>query len=210
MPRLQHGWDMDALQDHRRRLHAALTPAQAAFSPHHAVLAMRELLPADGLLTVDVGAHTHLIAQLWEADGPGKVMVSNGWSSMGFAIPAAVAAKLVQPTRPVVACMGDGGFLMMVGEIATAVRLRLPVVFVLLRDRVLSLIRVKQTRKHYHHDGVDLLGADYRPADTLFGARVEVARTEEEFRDAFKRGLEGGEPCVLEAVVDPAEYDVVL
>jgi acetolactate synthase I/II/III large subunit len=210
LPPLQHGWNIDALESHRRKLYTALTPAQAAFSPHHAVLAMRELLPPDGLLTVDVGAHTHLIAQLWDTDGPGKLMVSNGWSSMGFAIPAAIAAKLVQPTRPVVACMGDGGFLMMVGEIATAVRLRLPVVFVLLRDRFLSLIRAKQTRKHYHHDGVELLGANYRSADTFFGAKVEVARTEEEFRGAFKRGLEGGEPCVIEAVVDPAEYDVVL
>jgi acetolactate synthase-1/2/3 large subunit len=147
MPKLEHSWDLDALRVHRQKLYRALTPVQANFSPHHALLAMRELLPEDGVLVADVGAHTHIIGQLWDARGPGNFLVSNGWSSMGFGIPAAIAAKLIQPERPVVACVGDGGFLMMVGEINTAVRLQLPVVFVVLRDRFLSLIKVKQSRK---------------------------------------------------------------
>jgi len=67
--------------------------------------------------------------------GAGNFLVSNGWSSMGFAIPAAIAAKLVQPQRPVAVVVGDGGFLMKVGEINTAVRLKLPVIFVVFRDR---------------------------------------------------------------------------
>ncbi len=118
----------------------------------------------------------------------GNYLVSNGWSSMGFAIPAAIAAKLVQPDRPVVACMGDGGFLMMVGEIATAVRLKLPVVFVVLRDDYLSLIRVKQNRRKFPHHGVQLFDANYRSSDNLFGARVVAVRDEEAFRAAFGRG----------------------
>ncbi|MBE3072672.1 MAG: thiamine pyrophosphate-binding protein, partial [Acidobacteria bacterium] len=210
LPPIDHGWDLEALKGHRARLRAALTPAQAAFSPHHALLAMREILPADGLLTVDVGAHTHVIAQLWDTRGPGNVLVSNGWSSMGFAIPAAIAAKLVQPHRPVVACMGDGGFLMMVGEIATAVRLRLPVVFVVLRDSCLSLIKVKQTRRQFHHDGVVLFDERYGSSQTLFGAPVVVAREEEQFRAAFAQALTAEGPVVIEAVVDPSEYEITL
>lgn len=210
MEKLQHRWDLEALRSHRQKLYRALTPPQANFSPHHALLAMREILPADGILVADVGAHTHMIGQLWDTRGPGNFLVSNGWSSMGFGIPAAIAAKLVLPQRPVAACVGDGGFLMMVGEINTAVRLRLPVVFVVLRDCFLSLIKVKQSRKEYHRYGVELLGPGYTSSDNFFGAKVSVARTEEEFRYAFKRGLEANEPLVIEAVVDPAEYDAII
>jgi acetolactate synthase-1/2/3 large subunit len=99
--RIEHEWDLDALKAHRRKLRQALTPPQANFSPHHALLAMRELMPADSFLVADVGAHTHIIGQLWDPKGPGNFLVSNGWSSMGFGIPAAIAAKLLQPTRPV-------------------------------------------------------------------------------------------------------------
>jgi len=208
--KLQHQWDLEALRAHRRKLYQALTPPQANFSPHHALLAMREILPPEGILVADVGAHTHIIGQLWDTRGPGNFLVSNGWSSMGFGIPAAIAAKLILPERPVVACVGDGGFLMMVGEINTAVRLRLPVVFVVFRDNFLSLIKVKQTRKEFHRYGVEIFGPAYSASDNFFGAKVLVARGEEEFREALKRSLRGSEPVVIEAVVDPSEYDVIV
>ena len=210
IPGLHHRWDIEALTGHRRRLYRALTPPKKRFSPHHAVLAMRQILPRDGLLAVDVGAHTHLVGQLWQTGVPGSFLVSNGWSSMGFAIPAAIAAKLVQPGRPVVACVGDGGFLMSVGEINTAVRLRLPIVIVLLRDNTLSLIKAKQARHRFHFDGVEVFGPGYRSSDNFFGARVIVARQEEEFREALKQALRGSEPVVIEAVIDPAEYEEIL
>jgi acetolactate synthase-1/2/3 large subunit len=126
---------------------------------------------------------------------------------MGFGIPAAISAKLVQPGRPVLACVGDGGFLMMVGEINTAVRLRLPVVFVLLRDNVLSLIKVKQGRKGFQPHGVEIFGSDYRPSNTFFGAGVVPVDTEESFREALKQALQGTEPVIIDAKVDPTEYE---
>jgi acetolactate synthase-1/2/3 large subunit len=207
---LQHAWDVKALAAYRRRLADALQPRQAGFAPHHVVVAMRELVAQDGILAVDVGAHTHLVAQLWDPHGPGNLLVSNGWSSMGFAIPAAIAAKLACPDRQVVACAGDGGYLMMVGEINTAVRLNLPVVFVVLRDRYLSLIRVKQTRRRFAWSGVQLYGDAYRPSDTLFGAPVVVAETETAFRSALAQALSSPGPVVIEAVVDPSEYDELI
>jgi acetolactate synthase-1/2/3 large subunit len=110
----------------------------------------------------------------------------------------------------VVACAGDGGYLMMVGEINTAVRLGLPVVFVVLRDRYLSLIRVKQTRRRFAWSGVQLYGDTYRPSDTLFGAPVVVAETDAAFRSAFAQALSAAGPVVIEAVVDPSEYDSLI
>ena len=207
---LEHQWELTGIAAHRRRLRKALTPETSSFAPHHVVVAMRDLMAPDGILTVDVGAHTHLVAQLWDPRGPGRLLVSNGWSSMGFSIPAAIAAKLVCPGRQVVACLGDGGYLMMVGEINTAVRLRLPVVFVVFRDRYLSLIRVKQTRRHFASAGVQLYGDGYRSSDTLFGAPVVVAENEPSFRAAFSQALAADGPVVIEAVVDPAEYDDII
>ena len=99
---------------------------------------------------------------------------------------------------------------MMVGEINTAVRLKLPVVFVVFRDRFLSLIKVKQTRKEYHQSGVELFSSNYSSSDNFFGAKVVVARGEEEFREAFRRGLKGHEPLVIEAVLDPTVYDAII
>jgi acetolactate synthase-1/2/3 large subunit len=209
-PPARSDWDLASLGEHRRRLRAALTPGGSAFAPHQVVVAMRDLLADEGILAVDVGAHTHLVGQLWDARGPGRLLVSNGWSSMGFCIPAAIAAQIALPGRPVVACMGDGGFLMMAGEINTAVRLQLPVVFVVLRDRYLSLIKVKQSRRGFPWAGVELLGEDYRAGNTLFGAPVVVAADEESFRAAFGRALERPGPTVIEAVVDPQEYDDVI
>jgi len=98
----------------------------------------------------------------------------------------------------------------MVGEINTAVRLRLPVVFVVFRDRYLSLIRVKQTRRHFAWSGVQLYGDGYRASDTLFGAPVVVAESETAFRAAFAQALIADGPVVIEAVVDPAEYDEIV
>ena len=210
LPPIRHEWELAALPSHRSELRAALTVPRNGFAPHDVVETMRDLLPSDGMLVADVGAHTHLIGQLWDTHGPGNFLVSNGWSSMGFCVPAAIAAQLVAPDRPVVGCTGDGGFLMMVGEINTAVRLRLPVIFVVLRDRYLSLIKVKQSRRGFPWSGVELVGEGYRSSDTFFGAPVTVAESAEAFRAAFANALAGRDrrrPVVIEAVVDPAEYD---
>ncbi len=114
---LRHSWDLSAVPPHRRRLADALMPRRCGFVPHDVVGAMREAMAPDAILAVDVGAHTHLVAQLWDPRGPGRLLVSNGWSSMGFCIPAAIAAKIACPERQVVGGLGDGGCLMVVGEI---------------------------------------------------------------------------------------------
>ncbi|MCX6570608.1 MAG: thiamine pyrophosphate-binding protein [Candidatus Aminicenantes bacterium] len=206
IPLINHQWEDYHREAHRKKLKEAFKPVSKTFTPQQALSAMREVLPADGILVSDVGAHTHIIGQLWNPKEPGRLLVSNGWSSMGFAIPAAIAAKLVHPERPVMACTGDGGFLMMVGEISTAVRLSLPVIFIVLRDNYLSLINVKQHRKKYHPSGVALFNTDYRSSDNFFGAEVIVAAEEEEFRAALHRALKCEKPIVIETLIDPLEY----
>ena len=124
-----------------------LKPSKTGFGPKGALAVLRERAPQDGIMTCDVGAHTHLIGQLWRTPAPGTQIMTNGWSTMGFGIPAAIAAKLVHRDKQVCAVVGDGGFLMTAGEIATAIRCNLHVVIVVLTDNDLALIRIKQEKK---------------------------------------------------------------
>src|SRR5918992_4295373 len=102
-------WSAREWQQHRAALENALRPTSGKFSPHGALDILREKLPADGILAYDVGAHTHQIATQWRTDLPRTLLATNGWSSMGYGMPAAYAAKLACPERAVVAVVGDGG-----------------------------------------------------------------------------------------------------
>jgi acetolactate synthase-1/2/3 large subunit len=189
---------------------ATLTPESSQFSPHHVLTIMRELMSRDAILTCDVGAHTHLIGQLWRPHAPGNFIMTNGWSSMGFGIPAAMAAKLCLPDRTVACVTGDGGFLMMVGEMATAARLGLPVAFVVLTDRNLQLIKIKQERKGYPQYGTALYPDAYQPVPQYFGVPVIAARDAKAFHEAFATALTMSGPVIVEALVDPNEYEALI
>ena len=149
-------WPADMSAQHRARFQRSLRPSVAGFAPHHAIDVVREVLPRDGILAFDVGAHTHQIASQWTAHEPGTFLITNGWSSMGFGLPAAIAAKLARPERAVVAVVGDGCFQMTVGEVAVARRLGLSLPIVVLDDGWLSLIQVKQVRRRFGLYGTDL------------------------------------------------------
>src|SRR4030095_13220096 len=133
-----------------------LRPELTRFAPHHAIDAVRETLPRDGILAFDVGAHTHQIASQWTAHAPRTFLITNGWSSLGFGLPAAIAAKLACPERAVVALIGDGCFQMTAGEVTVARRLGLALPIVVLDDGWLSLIQVKQGRRRFGLYGHDL------------------------------------------------------
>jgi acetolactate synthase-1/2/3 large subunit len=209
-PKYANAWDLQALARRRAQMFAALTPETSQFSPHHVLASMRELMPRDGILTCDVGAHTHLIGQLWCPYAPGNFIMTNGWSSMGFGIPAALAAKLCLPDRAVACVTGDGGFLMMVGEMATAARLGLPVIFVVLTDRNLQLIKIKQERRGYPQYGTTLYTAAYQPAPQYFGVPVMTANDPAAFHEAFAMALTMSGPVIVEAIVAPNEYDTMI
>ena len=163
---------------HRERFQRALRPAGAGFTPHHAIDVVRAALPRDGILAFDVGAHTHQIASQWTAHAPRTFLITNGWSSMGFGLPAAIAAKLACPERPVVALIGDGCFQMTCGEVAVARRLGLSLPIVVLDDGWLSLIQVKQVRRRFGFYGTDLgEHADTEPPAHYFGVPAVGVRS---------------------------------
>ncbi len=105
--------------------------------------------------------------------------------------------------------MGDGCFLMMAGEMATAARLGLPIPFVVLNDGALALIEVKQVRRDYAPTGV-AVGVRPALAGECFGVPARVARTPTEFQAAFAAALRADGPTVIEAVVRPEVYRTIL
>ena len=179
------------------QLSAALRPASESFTAHAAIDAVRRALPRDGILAFDVGAHTHQIASQWTAHAPKTFQITNGWSSMGFGLPGAIAAKLARPDLPVVCLIGDGCFQMTCGEVATAKRLGITLPIVVLDDRWLALIKVKQIRRQFPLYGTELQAEDYRePPAHYFGvpalgvAQRRCARSGGE-RGAAREGADG-------------------
>ena len=210
LPPARNEWDDAELAAFRAGLERGIRLPGEGFQPWEALDIMRELFPRDGILTCDVGAHTHLVATQWRVTAPETLLVSNGWSSMGYAIPAALGARLARPDRPVAAVMGDGCFLMMAGEMATAARLGLNIPFVILNDQWLALIKVKQERKRYAYSGVEVVETPPPPPAEYFGVPNRVARTPAEFRAAFAAALRADGPTVVEAMVRPEIYSTIL
>ncbi|HUB94524.1 MAG TPA: thiamine pyrophosphate-binding protein [Stellaceae bacterium] len=197
-------WDPSEVARHREAFQASLRPPTNRFSPHQAIDVVRAVLPRDGVLAFDVGAHTHQIASQWRAPAPRRFLVTNGWSSMGFGLPAAIAAKLARPDLAVVAVIGDGCFQMTCGEVAAAARLGLSLPIVVLDDRWLALIKVKQERRAYPYIGTELPLAP--PPAHYFGVPAIPATNAGELEAALRRALAANHPTVIEAAVDPSHY----
>lgn len=206
---LSNDWSFQDWSSHRSRLDQALRPQVAVFSAHHVLDALREWLPGNGILAYDVGAHTHQIAAQWRTDRPRTLLATNGWSSMGYGMPAAYAAKLAFPDRTVVCVVGDGGFQMTAGELALARRLNLPVPVVVLNDGWLGLMKVKQERREYPLTGVRLGVPPDSPAH-YFGVPCRPAKTVEEFHDALRWSSSLGGPSVIEAFIDAEAYSATV
>lgn len=203
----RHDWPPDAARQHRERFQRSLRPPATGFAPHQAIDVVRGTLPREGILAFDVGAHTHQIASQWTAHEPRTFLITNGWSSMGFGIPAAIAAGLACPERPVVAVIGDGCFQMTCGEVAVARRLGLRLPIVVLDDGWLSLIQVKQHRRRLGIYGTEVGGVGHAaPPAHYFGVPAVAARTPEALAGALRAALDADHPTVIEAAVDPRPY----
>ncbi len=136
----------DWAEGHRAYLDSSTIPpdrAREGIHPARVVGAMREALPEDALLTNDAGNFSVFIHRYWRYNHPGTQLASTN-GAMGYGVPAAVAAKLAAPERTVVACCGDGGFLMTGQEIETAVRYGAAITVVVFRNRLHGTIAMHQ------------------------------------------------------------------
>lgn len=204
-------WDLKRVQKTKNEMFKDLQPLSDIFGPRTVLKLLRDKLPVDAILTCDVGAHLHMAGQVWEPYHPQNWLITNGWSSMGFAIPAAIAAKLCCPDKQVACLTGDGGFLMSAGELATAVRLNLDIVFILLSDNDLSLIRIKQDKKKYPSNyGTHINDKGLFNSSTLLGVPVLGAGTPDEFASCLDKAFSTKGPVIIRADIDPKEYDTLI
>jgi acetolactate synthase-1/2/3 large subunit len=176
------------------------------FGPVTALKVLQEELPGDTILTVDVGSHLHLAGQFWNTAGKQNFLISNGWSGMGFGLPASLAVKIIRPGSTAVCLTGDGGFLMMAGEIITARRYNLPVIIVVLTDGELNLIKLKQSWHNLAPYATQLYSGDLFDSDTFFGVKVISADTEDSMRAAVNESLALNKPVIINARIDPDDY----
>jgi acetolactate synthase I/II/III large subunit len=176
------------------------------FGPVTAFKILQEELPEDTILTVDVGSHLHLAGQYWNTSGKQNIIMTNGWSGMGFGLPAALAAKIVSPGSTVVCVTGDGGFLMTAGEILTARRYNLQVITVVLSDGELNLIKLKQSWQNISPYGTSIYSGDLFDSASFFGIRVMNADSEESMRIALNEAASFKKPVIINARIDPDDY----
>jgi acetolactate synthase-1/2/3 large subunit len=173
--------------------------------PHEVVDIVAEFY--DGArATVDAGAHMFPVMSLWRAHEPSGVLISNGLSTMGFALPAAIGAALLDRSRPVVAFTGDGGLLMCLGELQTAAREEVPIRIIVLDDRALSLIRVKQLQRGYAPEGTALGAVHWRAVGSGLGVVAHHVHTATTLRATLAETASHPGPVLIAATVSPAVY----
>ena len=195
--------DAAAFRDEFRRF---VRPARPGLTSQEVLGALRDALPEEALLSCDVGFNKSVAIQCWPAFAPRTFFVSNGLSSMGYGLPAAIGLKLAHRDRPVACVLGDGGFAMSVAELETAARLGLAITVVVLADEALQQIKAGQERKGVATTGTTFGALDYRALATAFGADGVEVRTIDECRVAFHDVARAPRVTVIAAHVDPAGY----
>ncbi len=199
-------WDVAEVDRIRRERASALEIPVPGLAPHRVAQIARELTAAGSIATVDAGAHMFPTTTYWHSLEPGELLISNGLATMGFALPAAIAAQLVHPDRRVVCFTGDGGLMMVASELETVARLGLPIVIVVFNDAALSLIEVKQEQKGFEGVPMRYAGPDLVTLGRAFGIRALAATSEATLHGALIAAQTAPGPTLIDARIDPSGY----
>ncbi len=179
--------------------------ATGPLRPQDIIHELRAVLGPQDLVICDVGAHKLWMARLFPCDAPNTCVISNGFASMGIGLPGAIAAKLAFPERQVVTVTGDGGFLMNVQELETAVRCRTPVVVLVWRDNGYGVIRWNQMITFGRPASVEFGNPDLVKLAECFGATGLRVSDLSELRPCLTKALESDRPVVIDCPVDYSE-----
>ncbi|WP_406662639.1 acetolactate synthase large subunit [Methanolobus sp. ZRKC3] len=199
----------DKLKKVRQRMQAELEDFKYDLSfpmkPQKIIYDIRECLDREDILVSDVGAHKLWVGRLFPAYEANTVFISNGLASMGFALPGAIAASFLKPERKVVAVAGDGGFLMNVQELETAVRLGCDLVIVIFNDSKYGLIEWHEKKKFNETIGIDFNNPDFEMLARSFGANGMRIEKAEDLKPQLQEALEQGGVWILDVKVDYSE-----
>ncbi len=199
-------WALTDIAQMRAALHARMA---LAGSGHTVATVLKELIktaPEDCRLCVDAGAHMFSAMNLWPASNAFDVLKSNGLSTMGFALPAAIASALQDPQRPVVALTGDGGLLMCLTELTTAISHSCRLLVLVINDAALSLIDIKQQRQQQPSCGVRYAAVDFAAVAAALGCDAWRIESNEDLTPALSAAFACGGPALVDVRVDASGY----
>lgn len=171
---------------------AASPPVPAGF-----FAMLREAMPREAILVTDAGLHQSLARKHFPIYSPRGLLVPTGLQSMGFCLPAAIGAKIAEPTRPVVALIGDGGISMAGMELLTAVRERIPLTVIVFNDGYYGLIRLQQLERYGHAPGGEVLNPDF----AQWAASLGVEHRHFDGMASLRAALAARRPTMLEVDV---------
>jgi acetolactate synthase-1/2/3 large subunit len=201
-------WKEAAVKRHREVLRAAYYAGRVKgkLNPTDVIDAVREALPRGAIATSDVGSHKLLVGQGWSAYEPRSVLMSNGLSSMGYSLPAAIVAKLLNPGSPVVCFVGDGGLAMVQGELRLAASLGLGLLVIVFCDNSLNRIEIKQANRKYPSWGTLIEPTDVGPLAQSMGCEGATVDSAAALSRALGAKRPKDRPLVVGARIDPAQY----
>ena len=203
------GWAVERVQSAVSDGCRAMDIATEGMSAQRVVDVAARLLAPVCRVTVDAGAHMLPATLRWPVRDPNGMLISNGLSTMGFALPAAIGACRLDRGRTV-ALTGDGGLLMCAGELLTAARERLPVMTIVFNDSSLSLIEIKQQARRLRPGGVALGTVGWRALGESFGVASFIAHNDDELARAIEQAVAVDGPSLIEAIVDRSNYGAML
>jgi len=178
--------------------------------PQRLVADVRQALPSEGIVALDNGIYKIWFARNYKAHMPNTVLLDNALATMGAGLPSAMAAHLVYPQKPIVAVCGDGGFMMNSQELETAVRLRMNLTVIILRDDGYGMIRWKQSNMGFADFGLDYGNPDFVLYAESYGAKGHRVESAGGFLPLLKQCLATPGVHVIDCPVDYSENDHIL
>lgn len=166
---------------------------------------IREVMCKEDIMVCDVGAHKMWVARHYNCYKPNTCIISNGFASMGIAVPGAIAAKLTNPDKKVLAVTGDGGFMMNSQELETALRIGTPIVVLILNDESYGLIKWKQQEQFGKTGCVDFTNPDFKLYAQSMNCKGYTVNKAEELIPILKEAFKQKIPSVIDCKVDYSE-----
>ena len=178
--------------------------------PQRLVADIRKVMPDDGIIALDNGVYKIWFARNYRAHLSNTVLLDNALATMGAGLPSALAAQIVFPERRVMAICGDGGFLMNSAEMETAVRLKLNLIVLILRDDAYGMIKWKQSNMGFPNWGLDFGNPDFVKYAQSYGAHGHRVASAEGLAPLLERCYQAGGVHLVEAPMDYSENDRIL
>ena len=203
-------FDTSTRDEVRRRMQAELAThafddTDGSIRPQKMLWDVRQVLGSEDILLSDVGAHKMWIARHYHCHEPNTCLIPNGFCSMGFALPGAIAASLVYPNRKILGIAGDGGFMMNVQEMETAKRQKTNLVMLVWEDKQYGLIAWKQQAEFGRHTDLAFDNPDWLQLARAFGWHGQVVSRSGEFANVLRQAFAEDGPSLVVAPVDYRE-----